>query len=255
MSTSPDPARRADVLAFAPHPDDCELGCGGTLIRLADRGYTVGLVDLTRGEKGTRGTPETRAEEAEEARRRLGARFRVNLGFPDLGVDSRSADQIAAVISLLRRCRPATVFVSSEHDQHPDHIEGALLVERAAWLAGLARYEAPGDPFRPDRLLFYMGRLVFEPAVIVDVSDVFERKVHAASAFRSQFFRDADDPAVTRISDPDFMDFVAARARHFGSRIGASHGEPFAMREPFGLAGVDELVTGRLPATDRREAP
>lgn len=236
-----------DVLAFAPHPDDSELCAGGTLIRLADAGWRVGLIDLTRGEMATRGTPEVRAREAEEARRRLGARFRANLGFPDLGVSASDRAQLAGVVEALRRHRPALVLSCSERDRHQDHIETGQLVERAAYVAGLSAFPAPGRAFRPDRLLFYMGRIVFEPRLIVDVTDVYARKVEAMAAYRSQLFRDPDDPNVTPLSEPDVFDDLAARARHFGNRIGVDYGEPFDAREPFGLRAIDALVDGRRP--------
>ena len=231
-----------DVLALAPHPDDIELCCGGTMILLADSGYQVGLIDLTRGEKATRGTPEIRAREAETARGILGALFRKNLGLPDLGIDSRSAEQLQAVVEAIRRHRPRLVLISSEHDRHPDHVEAAHLVERAAYVAGLSEYAAAGSPWRPQKVGFYMGRVVFEPKVIVDVSAVFERKMQAAAAFQSQFFRDPDDPRVTPISEPGYLERLAARFRHFGSRIGVEYGEPFDFREPFGVGSADALV-------------
>jgi bacillithiol biosynthesis deacetylase BshB1 len=234
-----------DVLAFGPHPDDAELCAGGTLLRLADAGWRVGLVDLTRGEMATRGTPETRAREAEEARRLLGARLRANLGFPDLGVSATDAGQLGGVVAALRRHRPALVLACSERDRHPDHIEAGRLVERACYVAGLSAFAAPGAPFRPDRLLFYMGRVVFEPRLVVDVSAVYERKVAVMAAYRSQLFRDPDDPRVTPLSEPDVFDDFAARARHFGNRIGVDYGEPFDAREPFGLRDVGALLDGR----------
>ncbi|TPW12239.1 MAG: n-acetylglucosaminyl phosphatidylinositol deacetylase, partial [bacterium] len=236
-----------DVLAFAPHPDDLELCCGGTLIRLADGGNRVGLVDLTRGERGTRGTPELRQVEAEAARRILGVRQRTNLGFPDQGIDARNAIQLRRVVETIRRHRPRLVLTSSEHDHHPDHVEAAHLVEKAAYLAGLAGFEADGAPFRPGLTLFYMGRVVFEPKLIVDISEAFDRRVRAAACYQSQFFREADDPRVTPISEPGFFDDVAARLRHFGNRIGVRYGEPFDAREPFGVTDVGALVPGGTP--------
>jgi bacillithiol biosynthesis deacetylase BshB1 len=240
---------QADVLAFAPHPDDLELGCGGTLIGLLERGYRVGLVDLTRGERGTRGTPEIRAAEAEEGRRILGADFRHNLGLPDLGVDSRSPAQLRTVVEKIRRYRPRLVFICSEKDRHPDHVEAAHLVERAVYVSGLVAFEADGAAWRPNRLAFYMGRLDFEPRFIVDISGVFEQKMRAAAAFRSQFFRETGDPLVTPISEPGFFDRLKSRYRHFGSRIGVEFGEPFDMREPLGI-DAGGLVPGPRPGAE-----
>jgi bacillithiol biosynthesis deacetylase BshB1 len=240
------PSDRLDVLAFAPHPDDLELGCGGTLLRLIDAGHAVGLADLTRGDRGTRGTPEIRAEEAEAARVAMGARLRLNLGFPDLGVDARDTTQLRAVVAAIRRHRPTTVLTCSERDHHPDHVEAAHLVERAVYVSGLTGFDAPGEPYRPARLLFYMGRVVFEPKLIVDISGVWERRMAVAACFRSQFFREPDDPKRTPISEPGFFDDVAARFRHYGSRIGVTYAEPFDLREPFGLTDVGPLVAGAV---------
>lgn len=249
MWASHDPVgdEQVDVLAFAPHPDDAEIGCGGTLILCAESGCRVGLIDLTRGESGTLGTPEIRASEAEEARAALGARFRSNLGLPDTGVDARSLEQMRAVVTSLRRHRPRLVFVCSEHDRHPDHIEAAHLVERACFYAGISGYDADGAPYRPARLMFYMGRLTFEPRVIVDVTSVFEQKMAAAVKFKSQFFRAAGDNRQTPISEPGFLDRLSARFRHYGSRIGVEYGEPFDMREAFGLSGVAGLFGPAAP--------
>lgn len=245
MSTSdPGDTGCLDVLAFAPHPDDLELCCGGTLIRLSEAGIAVGLVDLTRGEKGSRGTAEIRAREADAAREILGATARLNLGLPDLGVDSRDPTQIRQVVEVIRRHRPRLVLTCSERDHHPDHVEAAQLVERAVYTSGLWAYDAPGEPHRPGRVLFYMGRIVFEPRLIVDVTPVHDRKMRAAACFESQFVRDPDDPIQTPISDPGFMERVTARARHYGSRIGVRFGEPFDLREPFGLSAVDALLDG-----------
>lgn len=257
MSTSPEleSAAPVDVLAVAPHPDDAEIGCGGTLLLCADSGYRVGLLDLTRGESGTLGTPEIRALEAEEARRALGACLRLNLGLPDTGVDARSPEQLRAVVGALRRLRPRLVLVSSEHDRHPDHIEAAHLVERACFFAGIAGYDAEGAPFRPARLLFYMGRLAFEPKVVVDVTSVFERKMEAVVKFRSQFFRAPGDTRETPISVPGFVARLGARFQHFGGRIGVEYGEPFDMREPFGLSGIQGLFGPENPLFARVGGP
>lgn len=242
MNPSAADSEALDVLAIAPHPDDSELCAGGTLIRLADDGWSAGLLDLTRGEMATRGTPDIRAAEAETARELLGARQRINLGYPDLGVSAADATQLKGLVEAIRRHRPALLLTCSEHDRHPDHVETARLVERAAYVSGLSAFGARGRPFRPDRLLFYMGRTVFEPRLIVDISAVWSRKVAAMAAYRSQLFRDADDPKITPLSEPDVFDDLEARFRHFGNRIGVDYGEPFDSREPFGLLRIDGLL-------------
>jgi len=143
-----------DALCFGAHPDDIELSCGGLAARLAAHGHAVGLVDLTQGERASRGDVATRAREAAEAAKRLGVALRVNLELPDTGLDARSPEQLRRVVGCLREHRPALVVAPDRHDEHPDHVEGSSLVARACYLSGLARFEAPGERFRPARLLF-----------------------------------------------------------------------------------------------------
>jgi bacillithiol biosynthesis deacetylase BshB1 len=225
-----------DLLALGPHPDDVELGAGGTLAAAVAAGGAVGIVDLTAGELGTRGTVEIRRAEAEASALALGVRSRECLGLPDGGLSAHDPDQTAAVVSVLRRHRPAVLVCPHGDDDHPDHVEGAALVERAAYLAGLARY-APGpqEPHRPRRILFAMGRRPFVPTLIVDVSAVYESKRRALACFRSQFHRDPSDPVVTPISEPGFLAGIESRDRYYGARIAAGFGEAFFTRGPLAV--------------------
>ena len=222
-----------DVLAVGPHPDDLELAAGGTLAKLARAGRSVGMLDLTAGERGTRGTPEIRRREAEEAARHLGVEFRECLGLPDGGLSRYEPAHLAAVVAALRTRRPRIVVTMHGDDDHPDHVEGAALVERAAYVAGLKNASgADGEPHRPRAVLFAMGRRGFVPGVVVDVTGSYEAKRRALAAYRSQFFRDPDDPLVTSISEPGFLDRVEARDRYHGGMVGAEFGEPFFLRGP-----------------------
>jgi bacillithiol biosynthesis deacetylase BshB1 len=232
-----------DVLAFGPHPDDVELFCGGTLIRLAEQGHTTAVVDLTRGEKASHGTPEERAREADAAAAELGLRFRDQLGLPDTELAPVPA-QIARVVEVLRRRRPEIVLAPWIEDRHPDHAAAGALVARAVMFAGVRRFAPEAGPrFAPRQLLYYAMRHRMTPSFIVDTSPVATRKAAAIACHASQLLRrdgagpgDADP---TLISAPGAIAAIEARDRYYGSMIGKSHGEP--LRSPAALGLVDPV--------------
>ena len=239
-----DPAAPLDVLALAAHPDDVELSVGGTMCLLHAQGYRTGVVDFTRGEMGTRGTPEGRLAEAADAAAVLGLAFRRNLGLPDGDIRS-TKDAQRALVQAVRAARPHVVLINAPDDRHPDHGDAARLATDALFASGLARLETAGGdgrpqaPWRPHHVLHYMNTVEFEPTFVVDVSSVWERRLAALRAFRSQF--DAvDGGPETFISTPAFMRFVEARARTYGYRIGAEYGEPLLYRH--GPVGIADLV-------------
>lgn len=239
-----DPDAPLDVLALAAHPDDVELSVGGTMCLLHEQGYRTGVVDLTRGELGTRGTPEGRLAEAADAAAVLGLAFRRNLGLPD-GEIRNTKDAQRLVVQAVRAARPHVVLINAPDDRHPDHGDAARLGADALFASGLARLETVGEdgqpqrPWRPHHVLHYMNTLEFEPTFVVDVSSVWERRLAALRAFRSQFDATDDGPE-TFISTPAFLKFVEARARTYGYRIGAEYGEPLLYRH--GPVGIADLV-------------
>nr|BCX01918.1 MAG: bacillithiol biosynthesis deacetylase BshB1 [Bacteroidota bacterium] len=244
-----------DVLAFAAHPDDVELSCGGTLIKLARAGYRTGIVDLTRGELGTRGTPEIRAREAEEASRILGLRVRENLGLPD-GDIPLSREARLAVIRLLRRYRPHLILINAPTDRHPDHEHAARLVVEAAFYAGLRRIEtteedgSPQQPWRPYHILHYLQHDDLRPHFVVDISDVIEERLQAVRAYASQVFNPSyggEDPP-TLLSTDRFWEGLVGRLRHFGLLIGAAYGEGFRyQRWPLRVDDLMQVFASRPP--------
>ncbi|MFI5372117.1 MAG: bacillithiol biosynthesis deacetylase BshB1 [Candidatus Eisenbacteria bacterium] len=229
-----------DALFFGAHPDDIELTSGGLAALLASHGHQVVLVDLTRGEAASRGTVEERAREAEEAARALGVTRRTSLGLPDTGLDARDRGQLRAVVACLRAERPALVVAPDRSDAHPDHVEGAELVTRACYLAGLARFETPGERFRPRRLLYALYRGDRAPSLVVDVSPVWERRVAALHAHASQLTPGGGPD--TYLTHPDFLPEVEGRARHFGAMIGARFGEGYRTRGPLAVADARGLL-------------
>lgn len=222
---------------------------------LADQGYATGVVDFTRGELGTRGTPETRREEAAVAAEILGLAVRENLGLPDGDIQNTKANQLALIRSV-RRHRPPIVLVTAETVRHPDHGDATRLAVDALFYSGLSKvetFEDDGTPqaaWRPHHVLHYMQALDFEPTFVVDVSDVWERRMAALLAYKTQFYQpgEDDDGPETYISNPGFLAWVESRARVYGYRIGATYGEPFLYRH--GPVGVDDLV-----ATLSRQRP
>jgi bacillithiol biosynthesis deacetylase BshB1 len=220
-----------DCLAFGPHPDDVELFCGGLLATLAARGYRVGVVDLTRGEKASRGTSETRAAETEAATRALGLAHRENLGLPDTGVHEADA---APLVEALRRLRPELVVAPYWHERHPDHEAASALVTRALFLAGLRRH-GDGEPHAPRRTLYYPMRHLAEPTIVVDVSAAYARKTAAVRCYASQVEARPEGPA-TLVGSPLSLTSLEARDAFYGAQIGVAHGEPYVLREAIGLA-------------------
>ena len=224
------------ILVFGIHPDDIELGCGGTVARCVGLGIDVALVDLTRGESSSNGTPEGREREAFEAARILGCDTRENLGLPDTGLVCEDPDQQTAVTATIRGHRPDLVILPLKDDPHPDHASGGALIERALYLAGIHGYRTVGSEHScvVRNGLVYPGRRELVPDVVVDVSGTFSTKMDAIRAHRSQFeaFEGAKETPLNR---PGFLDAIQARAAAAGFSIGTRYGEVFKTLRPIGL--------------------
>lgn len=230
-----------DVLAFAAHRDDVELTCAGTLIKLVDRGYKVGIVDLTAGEMGTRGTAEEREQEASEATRVMGVAIRENLHIPD-GYVQATDNHERKVIRVIRAYRPRLLFLPYWEDRHPDHAHTGRLVASAWFKSGLTKLDTGQPAHRPERLLYYMCHHRFEPTFVVDVTDQHERKMQAIRAFRSQIYNPAYAAEGTYISRKEYLEELEARSRYYGSLIGRRYGEPFLLREMLEVEDPFSLV-------------
>ncbi len=216
-----------DVLAIAAHPDDVELCAGGTLIALAKKGLKTGIFDLTRGEKGTRGDAETRLAEACTAAEIMGLTWRGNAGLPDNGL-TNTPEHRDAIIRVVRETRPKIIFINAPSDRHPDHGNAAVLTLDALFYSGLAKVETGQEPWRPKHIFHYMqDRPVFEPTVVMDISDVVELKKKAILAYKTQFMAEEGDGPQTHISTARFYKFIEGRSRHYGHMIGVEFGEPF----------------------------
>ena len=244
-----------DALVFGAHPDDAELGMGGTLLRMRDAGLSVGVVDLTAGERGSRGTPQTRAAEADRAAKLAGLVVRETLAFPDTELVP-SLELRRAVVEAIRRHRPRAVFAPSPRDLHPDHAAAGTAVRAAFYPSGMRNLAAEGVPYRPRAMYHYP--MHDDPdgadgAVVVDVTSVWSERLELARCFASQFHSGSDaeassgDAAVgfpTLISRPDFFDRVEARARVWGRRAGVELGEPLVPLSAHLVDNVGELLAG-----------
>ena len=229
-----------DALFFGAHPDDVELTSGGLAALLASHGHAVAIVDLTRGEASSRGTVEERGREAEAAARALGVTARISLGLPDLGIDAAQRDQQRAVVACLRAHRPRLVVAPDRDDEHPDHVQGSTLVQRACHLSGFLKFDAPGERFRPRRLLFALYRTIRRPHLVVDVSPVWDQRMQALEAHQSQL-AGAPGPS-TYLTAPGFRAEVEARARVFGAAIRTAYGEGYRTAGPLAVRDARALL-------------
>ena len=219
-----------DLLVFGPHPDDLEIGLGGTIALHAARGMRVGLCDLTSGEMGSNGDPEQRRAESEAARQVLGAAWRENLCWPDrrIGKDRQHLDQ---AVSFIRRHRPRVVAAPYWRDRHPDHEAASELLTEAVFNAGLRRYVAEGEAWKPEWICYYFINDASEPSFLIDVSAHYDTKRAALECHASQFTRQAD-AAATRLNTPIFQQLIESRDAQFGARAGVAWAEGVVVREP-----------------------
>jgi bacillithiol biosynthesis deacetylase BshB1 len=232
----------ADVLVFGAHPDDVEMGCGGLILSLANRGRRVVVVDLTRGELATRGDRATRDAESEEAARVLRLCARENLDLPDGSVPA-SGPAREKVVGAIRRWRPTLIVAPPVVDLHPDHGNGGQLVLESHFLAGVAKF-APGLPaHRAHQIVHFMQHFRFVPSFVADITSVFAEKMRAVRCFGSQFYREASGDPPTNLARKEFLEELEARDRYHGMAIGTRYGEPFRIEGP---ARVDDPVAAWL---------
>lgn len=228
-----------DLLAIAAHRDDVELNCGGTLIKAAGQGYRTAVLDLTQGEMGTRGSAGLRAEEASRAAEVLGLAARENLGLPDAGIVNSPATR-AELARAIRRFRPTIVIAPSAQGRHPDHRVTAELVRDACFVAGLARTDPTTTAHRPRKILHTIAyREDYQkPTFVVDISEVFERKLEAMRCYASQFDGAVQAGEVYPNGEP-LYDLVRHHAAHYGTLIRSRYGEPYFTTETM---RVDDVV-------------
>jgi N-acetylglucosamine malate deacetylase 1 len=238
---------KLDILVLAAHPDDAELGCGGTIAKHVAAGYKVGIIDFTQGELGTRGTVESRFTEAAEAAKIQGVIVRENLKLRDGFFQNDESHQLK-VIQAIRRYQPELILTNAIRDRHSDHGKGAKLAIDASFLSGLAKIVTTDDngikqaPWRPRSVYHFIQSDFITPDIIVDISSHWETKVNAIKAFKTQFFDPDSNEPETYISKPGFLKMIEGRAIEFGHAIGVQYGEGFTVNRFPGVKSLFDLL-------------
>ena len=231
-----------DVLAIAVHPDDIEQTCGGTLLRMAERGYRAGALDLTAGDMGTRGTPEQRLAESEVAARHLRLDWRGNLRFPDARLENTLSARMTLAVKI-RELRPRVVILPYWEGRHPDHYRASELGYEACFLAGLKKLDEYSDPHRPYKVIYASLYANVTPSFVVDISAQFEARMTALLSYASQYGSQGDgahdDGRGLFPQEQEIRERLGAIARFYGNLIGVKYGEPFVVKETM---QVDDIV-------------
>ena len=207
-----------DILAIGAHPDDVELGCGGTIVKLISEGKKIGIIDLTEGELGTRGTRDTRAAEAKNAAEIMGISVRENLKLKD-GFLNNSEEYQLKIVEKIRKYRPEIILANAIDDRHPDHAKAAKLISDACFLSGLRKIEtydegALQEVWRPKHVFHYIQWKHIVPDFVIDITGFLDQKIEACMAYKTQFYDPNSDEPVTPIATKDFW-----RALHTEHRI------------------------------------
>ncbi|MEO0474734.1 MAG: bacillithiol biosynthesis deacetylase BshB1 [Planctomycetota bacterium] len=225
----------ANVLVVGPHPDDQELGMGGTVIRLAQQGHNVLLLDMTNGEPTPLGSPEQREIEWTKAAEIMGVKRRL-LGLPNRSV-VHTLEARHAVAGVIREHQADIIFVPYDQDAHPDHRAVTRIVEDARFDAKLTKIDLPGEPCYPKWLFYYYAthlRWVADPSFCLDITDQMDTKEAAIKAYETQFVLPEKNRRV--------VEWVREFNGYMGSRIGVRYAEPFFTKEPLGLGSLDALL-------------
>lgn len=237
---------KVDILAIGAHPDDVELGCGGTLAKLMSEGKTVAVVDLTQGELGTRGTDITRAQEAAEATEIMGYQNRENLKMRD-GFLVNTEEHQLQIVRMIRKYQPEIVFANSIDDRHPDHAKACKIVSDACFLAGLVKIETTlndeaQSPWRPKQIFNYIQWKHITPHFVIDISDFMSKKIEACLAYKTQFYDPDSTEPMTPIASKDFLESLTYRAQDLGRLSGVDYAEGFTSEKLLAFKNFDGII-------------
>jgi bacillithiol biosynthesis deacetylase BshB1 len=235
-----------DILAFGAHPDDVELGCGGTLAKEISLGKKVGIIDLTRGELGTRGSVETRNKESQAASKIIGVSVRENLDFRDGFFVNDELHQME-IIKFIRKYKPEIILCNAQDDRHIDHPKGANLVSDSCFLSGLSKIktelnDVSQNEWRPKNVYHYIQWKNSSPDFLVDISGFIDVKLDAIKAYSSQFYNPNSVEPETLISKKNFLNDVINRSADLGRLIGVDNAEGFTSRKLIGVKRLDSLI-------------
>ena len=237
---------KVDILAIGAHPDDVELGCGGTLAKLISEGKKVAIVDLTQGELGTRGTNVTRAQEAASASEILGISARENLKMKD-GFILNSEEYQMQIVKMIRKYQPEIVLANAVDDRHPDHAKAAKLVSDACFLSGLVKIETELDgenqkQWRPKQVFHYIQWKHITPDFVIDISDFMEKKIESCLAYKTQFYDPDSKEPMTPIATKDFLESLTYRAQDLGRLSGVEFAEGFTTEKLLAFKNFDGII-------------
>lgn len=234
----PDCSRPLDALIIAPHPDDAELGMGGSIAKMIANGWHVGILDLTNGEPTPHGTPEIRQQETLQATTALGVTWRYNLGLRNRFLEA-TLENRHRLAGIFRLARPRWLFAPYWMDAHPDHTAATELVEAARFWSKLSKCDIPGTAYHPERIYYYFCihlKLVPQPAFVIDISQHWDAKRNSIDAYQSQFVTGRPD------TSPTFIERIREESAFWGKSIGVRYGEPFASKEPIGMRDFGSLI-------------
>ena len=217
---------KIDILVFGAHPDDVELGCGGTVIKLISQGKKIAIIDLTKGELGTRGTPQTRKEECKNATKILGVEMRENMDFKD-GFFENDEKHKLVLIKKIREYCPEIVIANAPSDRHPDHGRASQIVLDACFLSGLEKVETKQKIWRPKAIYHYIQFNNLKPDLVVDISSQMDKKLEAVTAYKTQFYDAESKEKETIISKKGFLKSVKYRAQDLGRLSNCEYAEGF----------------------------
>ena len=237
---------KVDILAIGAHPDDVELGCGGTLAKLILEGKKAAIVDLTQGELGTRGTNITRAQEAASASEILGISARENLKMKD-GFILNSEEYQIQIVKMIRKYQPEIVLANAIDDRHPDHAKAAKLVSDACFLSGLVKIETELDgenqkQWRPKQVFHYIQWKHITPDFVIDISNFMEKKIEACLAYKTQFYDPDSKEPMTPIATKDFLESLTYRAQDLGRLSGVEFAEGFTTEKLLAFKNFDGII-------------
>lgn len=237
---------KCDFLAIGAHPDDVELGCGGTIIKLISEGKTVSVIDLTEGELGTRGTSETRAQEAVDAAKILGLTSRENLKMKDGFLNNSEYYQLK-IVEKIRKYKPTIVLANAIDDRHPDHAKAAKLVSDACFLSGLKKVETfeegeLQEAWRPKHIFHYIQWKNIVPEFVIDISGFMDKKIEACLAYKTQFYNPESKEPITPIATKDFLESLTYRAQDLGRLSGVEYAEGFTTEKLIALKNFDGII-------------
>lgn len=237
---------KVDILAIGAHPDDVELGCGGTIAKMIFEGKKVAIIDLTEGELGTRGTNETRAKEATESSKILGISARENLKMKD-GFIINSQEYQFRIVEIIRKYQPEIVLCNAIDDRHPDHAKAAKLVSDACFLSGLIKINTEVDGvkqnyWRPKHIFHYIQWKNIEPDFVVDISGFLDKKIEACMAYKTQFYDPTSTEPITPIATKDFLESLTYRAQDLGRLSGVDYAEGFTTEKLIAIKNFDGII-------------